>query len=196
VALHAFVLHHIHQHYSFAPYIQSRIVVYSGESLVNRAPPPCASVPATPSVSELDVGLGSRRLSSGWALSTTFSAISYVARNDTVHRHNHPCPFAPESEGREVPAISLEDYANKRSEVTLMQSSRTAEFAKRLNPQYAGPGIRDFIGGLYDRWTGARQPQSAFDSLHGHRRRGLAGRVANALNWAATLCGGGWRDPF
>jgi hypothetical protein len=39
-----------------------------------------------------------------------------------------------------VSAISLEDYANQRSEVFLTQSSSRAEFAKRLNPQYAGPG--------------------------------------------------------
>ena len=53
--------------YSLAPLIHSRIVAYSGESLVNRMPPPCARVadPATPSVSELDVGLRKIRLFSG-----------------------------------------------------------------------------------------------------------------------------------
>src|SRR6185369_8312895 len=60
--------------YSFAPLIQSRIVVYSGESLAKRTPPPCANVlePAMPSVSELDVGLRRIRLSSGLSVSTTF----------------------------------------------------------------------------------------------------------------------------
>ena len=60
--------------YSFAPLIHSRIVAYSGESLVNRTPPPCARVvePAMPSVSELDVGLRRIRLFSGFAVSTTF----------------------------------------------------------------------------------------------------------------------------
>src|SRR5215831_574847 len=69
--------------YSLAPLIHSRIVAYSGESLVNRTPPPCARVadPATPSVSELDVGLRKIKLFSGSAWSTTFSAVENVALN-------------------------------------------------------------------------------------------------------------------
>ena len=66
-----------------APLIHSRIVAYSGESLVNRMPPPCARVadPATPSVSELDVGLRKIRLFSGFAWSTTFNAVENVPLN-------------------------------------------------------------------------------------------------------------------
>src|SRR5262245_25770797 len=69
--------------YSLAPLIHSRIVAYSGESLVNRMPPPCDSVadPATPSVSELDVGLRRIKLFSGFAWSTTFNAVENVALN-------------------------------------------------------------------------------------------------------------------
>ena len=61
--------------YSFAPLIQSRMMAYSAESLAKRMPPPCASVPATPSVSELEVGFFRIRLFSGSAVSTTLSAV-------------------------------------------------------------------------------------------------------------------------
>ena len=56
------------------------MVAYSGESLVNRTPPPWASVlaPTTPSDSELDVGLRRIRLFSGSSVSTTLSAVEYV----------------------------------------------------------------------------------------------------------------------
>src|SRR5262245_9892072 len=69
--------------YSLAPLIHSRIVAYSGESLVNRMPPPCDRVadPATPSVSALDVGLRRIKLFSGSAWSTTFNAVENVALN-------------------------------------------------------------------------------------------------------------------
>src|SRR5262245_19729203 len=73
-----------HGAYSLAPLIHSRIVAYSGESLVNRMPPPCDRVadPATPSDSELDVGLRSIKLFSGFAWSTTFNAVENVALNN------------------------------------------------------------------------------------------------------------------
>src|SRR5439155_10249632 len=77
------IVHKLRSAYSLAPLIHSRIVAYSGESLVNRMPPPCDRVadPATPSVSELDVGLRNIRLFSGSAWSTTFNAVENVPLN-------------------------------------------------------------------------------------------------------------------
>src|SRR4051794_27527648 len=67
--------------YSLAPFIQSRIVVYSGESFVHRTPPPWATLfaPVTPSDSEVDVGFTRIRLFSGSSGSTTFATVAQVA---------------------------------------------------------------------------------------------------------------------
>src|SRR5258708_40013975 len=69
--------------YSLAPFIHSRIVRYSGESLDQRTPPPCEIVfaPATPSLSEVEVGFSRRRLFSGSARLMTFEAVSKVPLN-------------------------------------------------------------------------------------------------------------------
>src|SRR3954452_20329028 len=67
--------------YSLAPLIQSRIVVYSGESFVHRTPPPCATLfaPVMPSDSELEVGFTRIRLFSGSSGSTTSVTVPQVA---------------------------------------------------------------------------------------------------------------------
>src|SRR4029077_18269852 len=67
-----------------APLIHPRMVAYSGESLVNRTPPPCGRIfePETPSVSELEVGFLRIRLFSGFAVSTTFFTVAQVASNN------------------------------------------------------------------------------------------------------------------
>src|SRR5438132_536467 len=69
--------------YSLAPLIHWRMVTYSGESFVQRTPPPCANVlePAIPSVSALDVGLRRSRLFSGSDVSTTFITVDQLALN-------------------------------------------------------------------------------------------------------------------
>src|SRR5260370_1444035 len=48
--------------YSLAPFIHSRIVRYSGESLAQRTPLPCEMVfaPTMPSLSEVEVGFNKR----------------------------------------------------------------------------------------------------------------------------------------
>src|SRR5205814_2293906 len=67
--------------YGFAPWIQRRMVWYSGESFSQRMPPPWGRTfdPSTPSDSEPEVGLRRMRLFSGSLRSTTLSAVSYVA---------------------------------------------------------------------------------------------------------------------
>src|SRR4051794_20243901 len=85
--------------YSLAPLIQSRIVVYSGESFVQRTPPPCATLfaPVTPSDSELEVGFTRMRLFSGSSASTTFATVPQVALKSVCEawQCTQACPSFP-----------------------------------------------------------------------------------------------------